>query len=215
MNYNQVKSKKKNKLIIIVSLVLSLVLAGGAIAGIGYAFNWFPGWGAEVNEGNADTAKEFPTSSSNLNVSSINDIIGVEFSAEDFSIYYPYKDGNDEIAYYYLNLNVAGYGVDFDMPESGVYNIKFKINDQLFDVNSRFKAELEEGDDFSMSINVLKNGTVLSSTPDSHIGYMFAMGPYACPSIDMAVEGFSIIFYDFTVDNVQTFELVAFEKIAD
>ena len=194
MNYNQVKSKKKNKLIIIVSLVLSLVLAGGAIAGIGYAFNWFPGWGAEVNEGNAHTAKEFPTSSSNLNVSSINDIIGVEFSAEDLSIYFPYKDDDVELAYYFLNLNVAGYGVDFDMPESGVYNIKFKVNDQLFDVNSRFIAELE--DDFFMSINVLNNGTVLSSTPVFPVGYMFAMGPYACPSIDMGLDGFLIIFYD-------------------
>ena len=215
MNYNQVKSKKKNKLIIIVSLVLSLVLAGGAIAGIGYAFNWFPGWGAEVNEGNAHTAKEFPTSSSNLNVSSINDIIGVEFSAEDLSIYFPYKDDDVELAYYFLNLNVAGYGVDFDMPESGVYNIKFKINDQLFDVNSRFIAEPEGDGGMSMSINVLKNGTVLSSESDIHAGYMIAMGPYATVSLGVAVDGFSIVFYEFNIDNVQTFELVAFEKIAD
>ena len=38
MNYKKFKKNKKNTGLIVVASILALILAGGAVAGIGYAF---------------------------------------------------------------------------------------------------------------------------------------------------------------------------------
>ena len=68
MNYKTVsKKKKKNTALLVVALILSLVLIGGAVAGIGYAFDWWS-FGKEAND--------LPTSTFNVNVDSLDDIYG-------------------------------------------------------------------------------------------------------------------------------------------
>ena len=78
MNYKTVSKKnKKNTGLLVVALVLSLVLVGGAVAGVGYAFDWWSFGEEEV--------EELPTSTYNVNVSKIDDIIGIEIKEEDLA----------------------------------------------------------------------------------------------------------------------------------
>lgn len=146
MNYKNVaKKKKKNTAIIVVASILALVLAGGAVAGLGFHFDW---WGAEE----APQKKEVPTSTYNLEIESFDDLLGVEFTPDDFSIHYTtYNktkqelvqmgviesvsdevDNHSEVMTSVLNVSsdefFSDYGCDFNLPKDGQYKLTTKIN---------------------------------------------------------------------------------------
>lgn len=204
MNYKNVKQANKNISIIVVVL-LALVLLGGLIASLGFAFNW---WGNTL-----------PTSTYVLNIESIDDIVDLEFEKEDFSSYLDEKakyaienrdtfDGSypedlKESSWASIILNVESYGVDYVKPEVGFYDIAFKINGKTYSAENvqYFEASSEKWYSFEV-----ENDSIYFGITD--------MGALSTLGETDIVEGSSIILYTKSF-YIETFELVKFEKVAD
>lgn len=165
MNFKNVaKKKKKNVAVIVIASILSVVLAGGALAGVGYGLGW---WGKAEE---APAKLEVPTSTYNLEIASLDELICVEFTPEDYSSYIStYSMTNQEMVdmgliddvtqeptqhYEYCSqvLNIdgieygAGYGVDFELPEEGQYEITVKINGTEYTTDYTGIAPSAEGE---------------------------------------------------------------------
>ena len=230
MNYKTVsKKKKKNTVLLVVALVLSLVLVGGAVAGIGYAFDWWNFGKEEV--------KEVPTSSYNLNVESIDDIIGVEFTRENFAfrmdqdtIYEealkeweqnastsekPVKAEDEYIFMGALVLNVEDFGVDYKKPESGLYDITIKLNGKEYTYE---KVSYDASVDTDIALNILSDfdgkPTEENIAEGDIDGFAFNIGHYAFFSEEAGLPGESIMFLYFSHEEAfETIELVKFDLV--
>lgn len=245
MNYKNVaKKKKKNTAIIVVASILALVLAGGAIAGLGFHFDW---WGAEE----APQKKEVPTSTYNLEIASLDDLIGVEFTPEDFSGYLStYNKTKQEleqmgaidsvddeleenIEMMHSILNVTGsdlmsYGVDFKLPEDGQYEFVWKING--VDYSTKY-AGFEKQDDivqgccyvfYDKDLNSVdvEFGTEPEIENGGYISIMLLKGVMI--NIDDRVDnldGYTLMIENFSTGcdglPIETLELVSYKRIGD
>ena len=201
MNYSKTTKQKNIGFIILVSL-LALIVAGGAIAGMGFAFSW---WGNNI-----------PTSTYNLNVASVEEIIGIEFGKEDFSGYYTERDLyriNPEVAFdgtypedieietwAAIVLNADEYGVDFVAPELGYYDVSFKIDGKRYDAyNVEYISEAENYYQFSVGLDGIWFGIQTIDVKPEPFGIDAPSGASICIS---------------TAFRFETFELVKFEKVA-
>ena len=203
MNYKNVSNKKKNTIVIVVALVLSLVLLAGTIAGLGFAFDW---WGKSV-----------PTSTYVLNVESIDEIIGVKFSTEDFTAYYDakemYKYENAETfdgtypellekrSWASIILDVKDYGVDYKVVEPGLYNVAFKVNGKSYEAEEveYFKASSDNWYSFEVENESLYFGI----TDMNALSHLTETDYEDGSSICLWSNGFVI----------ESFELTKFEKV--
>ena len=232
MNYKKVKKNKKNTGLILVASILALILAGGAVAGIGYAFDW---WKTE-------DASTLPTSTYNVNVSCIDDILGVEIKEADFAymmdenFFYEQElqqweangadeENKPEAPEYFVNygnviLNVDYFGQEFEAPADGLYDITFKVNGEEYVVEDiAFELENEKG--FALMFTVdfetgkLSDANVMEGDIN---GFGLMLADSAMVSQEAALEGdaFSIMicYYD-TESDFESFELVKFEKVAE
>ena len=246
MNYKNVaKKKKKNTAIIVVASILALVLAGGAVAGLGFHFDW---WGAEE----APQKKEVPTSTFNLEIASLDDLIGVEFTPEDFSVYFStynktkqelvqmgaidsVDDELEENQEFMLSiLNVDGndfmsYGVDFKLPENGQYEFVWKING--VDYSTKF-ASIQKNDgsviqggsyvfyDKDLNSVEVDPGTEPEFENGGYIAIMLHKGVKINPddSIDN-LDGYTLMISNFVKGcdglPIETLELVSYKRIGD
>lgn len=236
MNYKTVSKKnKKNTGLLVVALVLSLVLVGGAVAGVGYAFDWWSFGEEEV--------EELPTSTYNVNVSKIDDIIGIEIKEEDLAFVMDEEDiytqsleqweseganlANKPVApdYFLINgnliLNIDYFGQEFEKPENGLYDIAFNVNgkeyafeDVVFDLENKptgvalmLSVDFETGKLTDEDIMELAfEGVTIIINDTAMCG----------PTASFNGDAFSIMicYHDKKVD-FETFELVKFEKVAD
>ena len=233
MNYKTVsKKKKKNTALLVVVLVLSLVLVGGAVAGIGYAFDWW-NFGKEAND--------LPTSTFNVNVDSLDDIYGIEIKTEDFASYVDQTTNYEaelkaweengsveenkpqEPETYFTNgvllLNVNNYGVDFKLPESGLYDITLKVNGEEYTLKKvAFDAD---SDEFYLSFTSDFEGNLteenLFEGDVEGGGFMVMMSDTVAfgPTAYFGNYCFGIMISYYSEDKAfESFELVSFEKVA-
>lgn len=233
MNYKTVlKMKKKNTALLVVALVLSLVLVGGAIAGIGYAFDWWNFGQEEV--------KELPRSTYNVEATCIDDVLGVAITEEDFAFYMDEqsmyetalkdweagdmleanKPVKPDYNFFYGNvlLNVEGFGADFEQPESGLYNITVKLNGEEFEYEeipynaesdsaylmftSDFKGKLIEADIMERE----EEGFVIAVCGNALLG--------ETAGIDDGAVALMVGFYNVD-DDFESIEIVSFERVDD
>lgn len=246
MNYKNVaKKKKKNTAIIVVASILALVLAGGAVAGLGFHFDW---WGVEE----APQKKEVPTSTYNLEIASLDDLIGVEFTPEDFSghisTYNKTKQEleqmgaidniEDELEENYEMmhsiLNVTGsdfmsYGVDFKLPEDGQYEFVWKING--VDYSTKYASIEKDNDstvqggcylfyDKDLNLVEVEPGTEPEIENGGYIMIMLFKGVMI--NIDDKVDnldGYTLMIQNYSTGcdglSIETLELVSYKRIGD
>ena len=233
MNYKNVTKKKKmNTALLVAVSLLVCVLAGGAIAGVGYAFDWW----------NTKDVSTLPTSTYNVNVSSIDDILGVEIKEADFAYmmdentFYEQQlqsweanganpDQKPEAPEFFMNygnviLNVDYFGQEFEAPADGLYDITFKVNGEEYAVEDiAFELENEQGFALMFTIDFETGKLSDANIMEGDInGFGLMLADSAMVSQEAALEGdaFSIMicYYD-TESDFESFELVKFEKVAD
>lgn len=243
MNYKNVaKKKKKNTAIIVIASILACALAGGAIAGLGFHFNW---WNAEKE---AEGPKPVPTSTFNLEIEKIEDLCGVEFKYDDYTrvlstwqspVEVLIKEGiidsaEEEISEYMevfvQILNVDPYGKDFEVSEAGQYKIAMKINgnevvadtftfieydpeaDSFIPVFQGFLAFDKEGKQIELKID----NEFESQLNDAHQVMQFLIFPAVLTHVDDEVEdvtGFSMMIQNVAQDK-DGFALETFEFVS-
>ncbi len=249
MNYKNVaKKKKKNTAIIVIASILACVLAGGAIAGLGFHFNW---WNVEKE---AEGPKPIPTSTFNLEIGNIEDLCGVEFKYDDYTFKMStYKMSKEELLNYGVIdsledevsfkgeslssiLNVDPYGVKFELPESGQYEVTMKINGEEY-ISKLFAVS--EVDTESDRLQLLMTGYLVFDKNGKQIELEFnneletQLGEanhivnfvlFDAVMIDIdheleGVEGYSLFIQNMVQEGdgfaIDTFEFVRFERIGD
>ena len=203
MNYKNVKQANKN-VRVIVAIVLALVVLCSVISSLGFAFNW---WGNTL-----------PTSTYCLNVESIDDIVGLEFKAEDFTSslnekeLYAIKQGDafdgsypDSLTYEslsFLILDVEGYGVDYKRPDLGFYDVTIKINGKKYKIENVEYKECSSEQWYALEG---ENESFFFGITD-----MSAVTKYGETDL---VEGSSIGIHTIGF-RLESFELVKFEKVS-
>ena len=243
MNYKSVaKKKKKNTAIIVIASILACVLAGGAIAGLGFHFNW---WNVEKE---SEGPKPVPTSTFNLEIEKIEDLCGVEFKSDDYtralsSWQTPVEDlikeglidsAEDEISEYHevfvQILNVDPYGKDFEVPEAGQYKIAMKINGNEVEADSFVFNEFDaEGEAYNpvfagylafdkegKQIEVKIDNEVESALNEAYQVMQFVIFPAVMTHVDDQVEdvtGFSMMIQNAAQDK-DGFALETFEFVS-
>ena len=203
MNYKNAKQANKNFRSIVV-FILALVLFSGLIAGLGFAFNW---WGNTL-----------PTSTYCLNIESIDEIVGLEFKAEDFTStlnekeIYAIQQGDafdgtypEHLTYEsqsFLILDVQGYGVEYQRPDYGFYNVTIKLNGKQYKIENVEYKECSSEQWYALEG---ENESFFFGITD-----MSAVTKYGETDL---VEGSSIGIHTIGF-RLESFELVKFEKVS-
>lgn len=216
MNYKNVNKKQKNKVVIIVSLILALVIAGGAIAGIGYATDWFKNPDKIEDVPNIAGKKEVPTSTYNLELDFLEDILGLNFTEDKWSWHVSFdaednviEEGSEieaETTYFGSILDVGTYGDNFIMPKDGIYTFTFKVNGEEYVVK-----DLELTQEYVEGFFFLKN-----STEEDPIFFEFVIkNMVICDPLEQeGGEGYTLQVYAVGFE-LETFEIVSFERTGD
>ena len=232
MNYDYVKPKKKNTFVLIVCLILSLILVSGAVAGIGYAFDW---WNFVEEE-----VKELPRSTYNVEATCIDDVLGVAITEEDFAFYMDEqsmyetalkdweagdkleanKPDKPDYSFFYGNvlLNVEGFGADFEQPEAGLYNITVQINGEEFEFEE-IVYDVESESAFLMFTSDFKGKLVEADILErEEEGFVIAIAGNALlgdtAGMDDGVVALMFGYYN-VEDDFETLEIVSFERVDD
>lgn len=233
MNYKNVKKKKKNVGFFVLVSVLVLVLAGGAIAGLGFAFDWWK---------TGNSASKLPTSTFNVNVSTLEDIYGIAIVEDDFAFFKDEGDiynealeewkaqGSDEankpkksegyLCYGNVILNIDTYGVEFTQPESGNYNLTVKVNGEEYVFEDLvYTEELEESNEH-VSVTSDFDGKITTKNIMEGDVEGFYIGFVSSANINEDVgltDGAFCIMFVYKSEDVdfETLEIVSFELVED
>ncbi len=234
MNYSNIKknSRVKNTLLGIVIVLVVLVIATTVI---GIGSKGFEDWNTK------NWFKEKPLDY-NLDVSNVDDLVGVKFNqVEDWSVaivadieneaYYDLpcdKDVEKGIYIYSKVLSVPGYGNEFKF-ENGIYDVVVEINGEIYEVKNLTVMNDNEDDNDCNSFTIVLDEddyTVEKKLLDSIFGdtkgYAFNISDkhvmYAFDeesgSEPIALEGAGLQLMS-SNGEIETFEIISFEKVDD
>ena len=228
MNYKKVKKNKKNTGLIVVASILALILAGGAVAGIGYAFDW---WKTSL-----------PTSTYNMEIASLDELEGLKLTKDaaawvlstyDMTTAELIEEGllqvgetkeNMEYCFeqFVYILDVSKFGEEDMEIEDGVYDVTVKVNGTKYVFKEVvFDSTIEDG--FIMAIQyavvdgkieLVSGNDVSFETGDSRIGALMMMRD-VLPLGGMQTGQYCYMLMGVFAneEEIESVEFVSFEKV--
>jgi len=223
MNYYS--SSSKHNLVSLIAIILAVVLLLGALVTVlGVGSNGFKDW--SIFNG-------IPKSSYNMEIESLDDLVGVKLGRDDFSYRMSTYDMSDaereeenvpegrNMEYFSAILNVDGYGVDFNFPEEGVYTFTVEINGEEYVMEGIEVYAPETSENGLLAqINIIKeegeSETNIFEGDGKGYAIMLANANFFNIEQEALVEGGAgILLYNVDCEKIESFELVSYERTGD